>query len=319
MNNLSNKFTKKINGTQSSLNNYRTETKEAVKTTLEWIDLWEYIHLANVQLWLTKLEYELWSKNRDKSHERITSILYKMLTTRSRNVEETTINNPDVLSYMSQFSEQQKWYRTTRCQLESFAQKHQYFHWDSNPGWFGIKTPELPEKQGINFKIYRTIPIREYTFIRYIPNLVERLMKIANNKDCISVKIPESLSWFMAHNDSLVVHFKNQENADKIQDTIDQWMKEFSIQEWEREMKRTKFAADPKAVNWKKISFSAAIAEGISTWIESHRNHFDSKVLAKEGITYAIQQSQKPPNFLDTKGKGLHLQKNRENVNIIKK
>ena len=74
-------------------------------------------------------------------------------------------------------------------------------------------------------------------------NLVLGTLALASN-DAIQVKMPNGLAGFLACNDSLVVHFKDAENAGKIRDIIDEWLAESGLRKGEREMGRTELAAD---------------------------------------------------------------------------
>ena len=113
-----------------------------------------------------------------------------------------------------------------------------------------------------------------------------------DSDDIIQVKVPASHGIFLKRNDSLVVHFKKPENADKVQAILAQWEQINGITEEPREMDRVKVAADPKGT-----SFSDAVAAGIAEWIR--RGHETGKIdderLIDSGIRYAIEQSQRPP------------------------
>lgn len=108
--------------------------------------------------------------------------------------------------------------------------------------------------------------------------------------DIIQVKIPESLSGFISHNDSMVVHFKKKENGDKILGILNSWMQANSIHESPREMGRTKIAADSK-----DTSFSDLVAKNIASWLEQNTGKYGSSLLASEAVKHAIEQSQKSP------------------------
>jgi hypothetical protein len=131
--------------------------------------------------------------------------------------------------------------------------------------------------------------VEQYAYIRFLPMLAQELRTLAiDSNDSIKVKIPESMSAFLAHNDSLVIHFKKQENADKIKKIIQDWMMKNNIQESPREWGRTKLAKDSGTK-----SFSVLVSENIAEWLKENRGKYPSRVLAEEAIKHAIQQSQK--------------------------
>lgn len=237
----------------------------------------------------TLLEFD--SNNGDFSNK-AKDYIYKMLTQRSEFVENTHAAGKNVAELMADYQEEREWYRNTRELLESSIDSREGLTWDSNPGWFGINTrPEVGKREGNNMKVYATIPVSEYAFIQHVPELANELRQLAvESDDKISVKIPESLSGFMSHNDSLVVHFKDEKNADKIQEIMNRWMQEHDVHESSREMGRTKLAADSS-----EGSFSELVAKNIAGWLEENAGKYDSDLLSSEAVKHAIKQSQTTP------------------------
>ncbi len=253
----------------------------------------KYKDLPNVKLCEEKL------LDRLKNHvdyanfvDRVAGDIRDMLTQRSEFVGNTYAAGVEVADHMAAYSEQKSWYRHVREILEKVFIESPEFSWESNPGWFGINTrPDIQDRDTNSMKIYTTIPIDEYAFIRHMPQLTKTLRRLSQESDdIIKVKIPESFTGFLSHNDSIVVHFKNTENTEKIMDAITAWMKENNIHEQPREMDRTRVAADMQGT-----SFSELVAQNIARWLEQNRGKYEDGVLAREAIKYAIIQSQKSP------------------------
>jgi len=256
-------------------------------------DVENYKDLPNVKLCEKQIK-SLLENNQGVSDfsDRAKRMIYEMLTRRSEFVQNTEGAGKDVVDLMQNLKPQIEWYRNTREALEKSIDASGEFKWDSNPGWFGINTrPEVAKREGINIKAYTTIPSTEYAFIQHIPKLAKELRQLAlESDDVIQVKIPESLSGFMSHNDSIVVHFKKQENSDKILGILNAWMQASNIHESPREMGRTKIAADSK-----DTSFSDLVAKNIASWLEQNVGKYDNSLLASEAVKHAIEQSQKSP------------------------
>jgi hypothetical protein len=69
-------------------------------------------------------------------------------------------------------------------------------------------------------------------------------------------------------------------------------MVEHSINEESRNLWRTKFAMDSK-----ETSFSNLVALNIEKWLGENFWKYDNKVLVDLAVKYAIEQSQKVPNY----------------------
>jgi len=252
-----------------------------------------YEDLPNVKLCESELQSLLESSvNNDDLADKAKELIYKMLTQRSDFVKNTYGAGKDALEYMANFQPQREWYRNTRESLESAISSREGLAWNSNPGWFGIDTrSEVDKREGNNLKVYTTIPVSEYSFIQHVPKLADELRKLAiETDDKISIKIPESLSGFMSHNDSVVLHFKDQKNTEKIQEIMNSWMNAHDIHESPREMGRTKVAADSS-----EGSFSELVAKNIAVWLKEYAGKYKSDLLASEAVKHAIKQSQTTP------------------------
>lgn len=219
-------------------------------------------------------------------------IIYEMLTRRSEFTKKMNEPGNDAVKIMKPYKPQMEWYRNTCGTIQNSIDAGGEFKWDSNPGWFGINTrPEAPKRKGLNIKAYTTIPIAEYAFIQHLPGLAKELRQLAlESDDIIQVKIPESLSGFVSNNDSIVVHFKKKENADKILGILNTWMRANNVNEGERELGRTKIAADST-----DTSFSDLVAGNIAKWLEQNAGKYENALLASEATKHAIEQSQKSP------------------------
>lgn len=222
-------------------------------------------------------------------------IIYKLLTRREIFTASTDGKGKTAEEVLKPLEIQKNWYRSVREKLEEYFQSTDGFKWESNPGWFGVNTrPEVPKRSGINYKAYTTISPTEYTFIKDLPSIAGKLRELAlKSDDIIQVKIPESFSGFISQNDSIVVHFKKQENKEKIFKILDAWMSESNIHQLPRELGRTRFAADSL-----DASFSDLVANNIANYLKTNKDKYDSSVLANEAIRHAILQSQKEPTVI---------------------
>lgn len=96
----------------------------------------------------------------------------------------------------------------------------------------------------------------------------------------------------------MVIHFKNQENKQKIQQAIDTWIQTNNISIDKRELERTTYATDSY-----DTSFTQLIAQNIATRIfDMHKkNKYADNIIIQQGIGYAIKQSQNPPSIIHKK------------------
>lgn len=252
-----------------------------------------FSNLPNVKLCEERLISILNSfKDGDDFSGRASKTIYEMLTYRSEFIQNTVGSGKDVASLMEGFKTQKDWYRNTRELIEKTVDSGGDMKWESNPGWFGINTrPEVPKRDDINIKVYATIPTKEYSFIKDVPALAKELRALSlDSDDIIQVKIPESLSGFMAHNDSVVIHFKKKENAERIQNILNSWTSTNGIHESPREMDRTKVASDSK-----DSSFSQIVSNNVAGWLQQNIGKLDNTTLVNKAIEQAIKQSQHSP------------------------
>jgi len=215
-----------------------------------------------------------------------------MLTLRSYFVKNTVGSGKDVAEFAESFKLQAEWYKNVREAIEKSIDANKDLSWDSTPAWIGINTrPEAGKRDGTSIKTYATIPIAEYAFIQHIPELAKELRRLSfESDDVVKIKFPPNLNGFLAHNDSIVVHFKKIENIEKVLKILDDWMKMNGISEAPREMGRTKVAADSS-----DYSFSELVARNIAGWLEKNAGKYDDAILASEAVRHAIEQSQRPP------------------------
>lgn len=254
-----------------------------------------YENLENVKFFESKIKSLLEIRKNDKNIklDDARTYIYEMLTKRSSYVKITEgLKGEKNIELLQKFKPQRQWYEKTIEELEKFCDASGEYESNDNPSWFGINTrPEASKKEGIDFKTYTTIPPKEYAFIKNLPSLAKEFRKLSiDSDDIIQIKIPSKLLGFISHNDSVVVHFKKEENKVKIFEILNKWISENNITEEPREMNRTKFAADSS-----DTSFSMLIAQNITQWLEQNVDKYDSAILAKEAVKHAILQSQKPP------------------------
>jgi hypothetical protein len=64
----------------------------------------------------------------------------------------------------------------------------------SDPAWFSIKQKKEKSEKKISYKLYTSIPVKEYNFIQYLFDLAKKLNSLSiSTDDKISVKIPYNL------------------------------------------------------------------------------------------------------------------------------
>ncbi len=262
---------------------------EGALNKIEKVTEENWSELKNVQVGEERLE-KLLEEGGDE--EKMSQCIYTMLTTRSGFVEEREKVN-SLAKMMKPFEKQYAWYDKAREEVEKNIREGDKFGCGSNVGWFGVNArPGPKEKEGNDTKIYATIPADEYSFVQNILSLANDLREIADETDdSVQVKFPKGLAEFLAHNDSIVIHFKDKNNVEKIQGALSQWMEKYSITDAPREMGRTKVAVDSK----KGGSFSQLVSDNIASWLGENSGKYDNKVLAEMAVKYAIEQSQKSP------------------------
>ena len=214
----------------------------------------------------------------------------------SQAVYDLLTRRPDLPTPVPEFVDahgaQKDWYRAIRDLLESSLNSESEFAWESNPGWFGIDThPEKSVKGGPELKAYASVALPDYAFVRFLPQLARDLREIAvRTGDSVKVKIPESFSGFVAHNDSIVVHFRQIENSAPIRDAVSAWLSRNGLSESARAFGRTAFAADSQ-----DASFTQLVAENVGSWVAEHAANYDPAILAKEAVRHAVRQASVPP------------------------
>jgi len=256
----------------------------------------EYESLENVKLCQRKLIENLGKPKVE--WDIVKNIFYNMLTVRSKFVEMSNKfgNN------LNRLIEEDK---VVRHDWEEYNEKlmpemekeikKKNFKTTSNPGWFNIHTAEKKyRREGLSYKEYMTIPIDEYHFVKSIPQLADSLGELSiETKDLIKMKFPLKFLVFMAHNDSLVIHYRNPESGLKIRKILNSWREANNITKAPREMGRTESSIDPPGT-----SFTNHVTEKMVEWMQEHKEKYNNDVLAKSAIKYAIELSQVSPKVV---------------------
>lgn len=164
-----------------------------------------------------------------------------------------------------------------------------------NPGWYSIVT--CPENGGkidaLSRKRYATIDVKNISAIQNIDKLALKLREVAlATGDSIQVKVPDCYESFVQHPDSFVIHYKKDESVQGIETALQEYLKENHVQESQRNLGRTKWAADAK-----DTSFSEKVAGHIATWVSENYGQYKNSVLASQAILHAIQLSQSAPKL----------------------
>jgi hypothetical protein len=268
--------------------------ENASETQESAVQLETYEGLPNVEQGFKAINEKLNVENPD--WDLIKRNIYDMLTTRSGYAGLMAQHGNDLPKMLEGLKDEREAYNDlVRDKMKSWVDGSSgEYKWESNPGWFGINTrPEAPRREAVNIKTYVTIPTEQYPFVEHIPALAQELRKLSlDTDDIIQVKVPENFATFISKNDSIVVHYKNLDNSNKIQGVLDAWMSQYGIQEEPREMDRVKVAADAK-----NESFSDLVASNITNWLKQQHGKYDSSTLAQLAVKYAIEQSQTPPEL----------------------
>lgn len=292
-----------INKSTSPVNNKNESTYYSIWDEVDsilWLKKWEDVlsqNKNNPNLILAKKEFIELLDNSSKENLKqwVKSIILNLLTNRPE-FSKTKLEKKDdnfLIDLRNKTEAQSNWYNNTRDKLAQEVDKIPYLNYESNPAWFSIKQKNESKKNLPNYKLYLTIPINEYSFIQHLLDLSKNLHILSNStNDNISLKVANNLLWFIAHSDSLVIHFKNKENKDAIENILDKWMNYYHINEESRNLWRTKFAADSY-----DSSFSEIISDNISDWFMKHYWKYDDKVLIDLAIKYAIESGQKVPKI----------------------
>jgi hypothetical protein len=226
----------------------------------------------------------------------IANLLMEILTSRPEFLKEKYWkDDPNFLIELKERVKiQSDYYKNVIFKIEKQCKKDWILEITDNPAWFSLKTKsDLNNINWWNYKIYLTIPINWYDYVSKIYQLWLMLNILAENTwDKISLKVPNSILWFLSHSDSIVIHFKNFNNKENIEGILNKWKIKNWVIEETRNLWRTKFAWDSS-----NDSFSGLIADNIKKWILENYWKYDNELIANLAIEYAIKQSQIPPKF----------------------
>jgi len=286
-----------------------------IETKSNWWDLQQNIDItSNATAWVTKsilniletshlssINYVTWKKLLTEKLQSwnttwIDLLLMEILTSRPEFIQEKYWkDDPNFLLNLQQrFKSQSDYYKRVITEIEAQSKKDWILEVTDNPAWFSLKTKNHSIEQNLlNYKIYLTIPTQWYVFISKIYQLWIMLNDLVKESwDKISLKVPSSILWFLSHSDSIVIHFKNPDNKEKIESILEEWKNRNWVIEENRNLWRTKFALDSS-----DNSFSGLVSKNIEKWILENYWKYDNDVLASLAIEYAIKQSQVPPKF----------------------
>lgn len=247
----------------------------------------EYAGLENVVRAKKELITALSSEVKDD--EEIYRIIYRMLTRRSQYQKFIDENGEN--SLMESFQAERKSYGEMVKLLEEAQDGleidfHQY--------WTRIYLRPEGMDAANYYKVYLTLPLENFEFVKHIQDLAKQLKTLAvETDDVIAVKFPSTYLQFFERNDSIVVHFKKAENALEIQNIINKWLDENEITEEEREMGRTKLAIDQVNKSFSQWVTKRAIDLSKDIYVGETTEQLANKV-----INFAIEESQLAPASL---------------------
>lgn len=292
-----------INNFTSPVNNKNESTSYSIWDEVDSI-LWlkkddnvleKYLNNQNVVLCKRELSNLLNSSNWLILKNWVSEIISNLLTNRPEysKIKLESSDENFLINLKQKIELQSIWYKSTIDRLEAEVVKIADLEIATNPGWFSIKQKSESKEKKANYKLYLTIPVKEYSFVSNLLDLSQKLAILWNEtNDNISIKVAYNMLWFVTHSDSIVVHFKNLDNKTKIEKILSDWMSYYSINEESRNLWRTKFAADSK-----DTSYSNIIATNIENWLKQHYWKYDNKLLVDLAIKYAIESGQKVPKI----------------------
>ena len=221
-------------------------------------------------------------------------LLMEILTSRPEFLVEKykTTNSNFLLDLQQRVKPQSDYYKKVISETEKQCEKEWILEVADNPAWFSLKTKN--NGNWLNYKLYLTIPIKWYEYVAKMYQLAKKINELANEtNDKISLKVPNSMLWFLYNNNIFVIHFKNKDNKEKIEMILEEWKKSNWIKEENRNLWRTKFAIDSN-----DSSFSQLVANNIEKWFLEHYWKYENDILIELALKYAIEQSQKAPKIV---------------------
>ncbi|MDP2090145.1 MAG: hypothetical protein Q8K30_00980 [Candidatus Gracilibacteria bacterium] len=292
-----------INNFTSPVNNKNESTSYSIGDEVDSIlglkkddnVLEKYLNNQNVVLCKRELSNLLNSSNGLILKNGVSEIISNLLTNRPEysKIKLESSDENFLINLKQKIELQSIWYKSTIDRLEAEVVKIADLEIATNPGWFSIKQKSESKEKKANYKLYLTIPVKEYSFVSNLLDLSQKLAILGNEtNDNISIKVAYNMLGFVTHSDSIVVHFKNLDNKTKIEKILSDWMSYYSINEESRNLGRTKFAADSK-----DTSYSNIIATNIENWLKQHYGKYDNKLLVDLAIKYAIESGQKVPKI----------------------
>lgn len=232
---------------------------------------------------------KLLSSNLDRAalQKAASTIIYRALTMRGSFVREIELSG-DASEFVRLHEPHIKWYGETLAAIDSAVAQYGMVA-NENPAWFGISTyPEKETSEGRRHKRYVTLPTEQYATVAALPSLARKLREVAAaHEDPIKVKVPRAFTGFVAHPDSLVIHYSDEDSLPGIEAALAEWLAEQNITEAPRELGRMKYAADSE-----NLSFSESVSNQIGEWLHTHAKDYDHALLAREAVKHAILQSQ---------------------------
>lgn len=221
------------------------------------------------------------------------SYIYDFLTTRPEIMRLRDSGKLNWQSLGEQNAQQKNWYNDSVEKLEK------KYKWEWDPGWMWIVCHDNGQwTWPISYKWYRTVPIKSYSFLQYIPDLVSKLSEEWRKKWAkIQLKIPRGFLGYMQHNDSIVIHCDDQTiDAENILET---WSNEHHLAFEDRYLWRTTHSLDgTRKEDSEKTSFTHLVERQImehgNTLIQQGYNHDD---IVDTMIIGAIDLSRKKPNI----------------------
>lgn len=254
--------------------------KKKLLTIIEENEYKNYENLASVK----KCKNELLKAIEEEEFEWINKAIYEMLTIKPEFIKEDYKEWPESKIYSGLIEDLEN-------ELRNFPT---YTHYTWHSCFYINLNPKYKKEDSQNYEILSSVGCNSYTFIDYIPELLEKLVPLCinsdtqNSIDMIEIKIPKNHQLFSKLNDSLVIHFKNKDNAEKIQEIYNNWLSDKHIVQCYREFNRTQLAKD---FNWEE--FTKSISKQIQHWIIENRWFYNKENLSKEAINKAILSSQK--------------------------
>lgn len=258
------------------------------------------------------------------SFEKIAKEILKSIKTNSLEISKNSFNN-SIYNLLTSANFDVKFYQTELIhyrhefnRIKDSISVKPYGNVITNPAWFSL-VPFKGDKEfnksdsffgfSVTHKLYFSLllpsgPAKKimseiFRFYKYLPDLFLNLYRLSYSVHSkISFKVPNTIGGFLAHHDTLVVHFKNKAFSQKINELVLTHFNKYDFHSKQRHHRVDKgFDFADNVFN--KHSHSQLIAMILSEHIFNHKNSVEK--LSVKQISIWLQKSLESINSWDEK------------------